>query len=430
MFVDISEILQGKEGEVTIHGWLHHKRSSGGIQFLIIRDGTGYIQATLRKEKIDEKTFKEIEKLPVESVVEITGKAKKESRAPEGYEVQIEKIKVSFKAEEEFPISKKYHGPEFLLDYRHLWLRSKKMFSVMKIRAKFLEAAREWFKEHGYTEFTPPMFTKAACEGGSTLFPVEYFGDTVYLPQSWQLYGEAAISSLGKIFTISPSFRAEKSRTRKHLTEFLHLEVEMPFFDMEDLMKMEEEFLTFVLHKVAKDMEKELKQLDRDPKDLLKIKPPFPRLSYDEAVEILKKEGLDVKWGDDFGADEERALTKNFDTPIFVMRYPKEAKAFYHKPDSKRPEVTLSVDMLAPEGIGEITGGGQRIHDPEELIQRIKEEKLDVKDYEWYLDIRKWGTVPHSGFGLGVERVIMWICKLKHIRDAVPFPRLINRVYP
>jgi asparaginyl-tRNA synthetase len=428
-FIDVSEILSGKvKGEAAIHGWIHHRRSSGGILFWIIRDGTGFIQCTLRKDDFPD--LKELEKLPVESVVEIKGEVRKDERAPGGYELRAKKLRVLSKAMEEFPIAKKYHGPKFLLDHRHLWIRSEKMHAMLKIRAKILDAAREWFEKHGFLEVQPPMIVGAACEGGATLFELKYFGKKAYLTQSWQLYGEAFISAVGRCYTIAPSFRAEKSRTRRHLTEYWHLEAEMPFCDIQELMKIEEELITYILHKVAKECEEELRIFGRDPKDLLKIKTPFPRITYDQAIELLQKDGVKIKWGEDLGADEERILTQHFDTPFFVTHYPKGIKAFYHKPDPKRPEVTLSVDMLAPEGYGEIIGSGERIETYEELMKRIKEEKLDPKDYAWYLDLRKWGSVQHSGFGLGVERLVMWICKLKHIRDAIAFPRLINRVYP
>jgi asparaginyl-tRNA synthetase len=430
MFTDVSEVLTGKEGKFSIHGWLHGKRSSGGIQFLIIRDGTGFIQCTLKKDAVDKKTFEEIEKLPVESALEISGAARKESRAPYGYELAIEKIKVLSKAQEDFPISKKYHGPDFLLDHRHLWLRSKKMHLIMKIRAKVLEAAREWFKSHGYLEVQVPTIVGAACEGGSTLFELKYFDRKAYLTQSWQLYGEAMVFGFGRCYTIAPSFRAEKSRTRRHLTEYWHLEAEMPFCGFEELMKIEEEFVTFIVHKIVKECEKELKELGRDPKELLKVKTPFPRVRYEEAIEILQKKGVKIKYGEDMGADEERVLALQFDSPFFVTHFPKGIKAFYHKPDPEDPKVTLSVDMMAPEGYGEIIGSGERIESYEDLMKRIKEEKLDPRDYAWYLDLRKFGSVQHAGFGLGIERIVMWICKLKHIRDAVAFPRLINRIYP
>jgi asparaginyl-tRNA synthetase len=428
--MEIAEILKGKEGKVEVKGWLHNKRSSGGIQFLILRDGTGFIQCTLRKDAVDEKTFEETERLPLESAIEIFGTVKKDERAPYGYEIEIEKINVISRSQEDFPIGKKYHGPKFLLDNRHLWIRSKKMNRILRVRAKVLEAAREWFKENDFIEVQVPIIVSAACEGGSTLFELKYFDSKAYLTQSWQLYGEAMIFGFGKCYTIAPSFRAEKSRTRRHLTEFWHLEAEMPFCDFEELIKIEEELIWFVLQKVAKECEIELKELGRNPEDLLKMNPPYPRIRYEEAIRILQEKGVNVKYGDDLGADEEKVLALQFDRPFFVTHFPRKIKAFYHKPDPKQPEVTLSVDMLAPEGYGEIIGSGERIENYEELMKRIEEEKLDVSAYKWYLDLRKFGSVKHSGFGLGIERFVMWVCKLKHIRDAIAFPRLINRVYP
>ena len=428
--MDIREILEGKEGRVKIHGWLSNRRSSGGILFLIVRDGTGYIQCTLRKDKTDKKLYEEIERLPLESAVEIEGVAKQEKRAPDGYEIEIEAVQIVSKAQPDFPIGKKYHGVNFLLDNRHLAIRSPKMLNIMVVRDRLLGAAREWFKAHGYLEVQVPTIISAACEGGSTLFEVKYFDKKAYLTQSWQLYGEAMIQAFGRCYTIAPSFRAEKSRTRRHLTEYWHLEAEIPFCDMKQLMQIEEELVTHIVHTVAKDCKKELQKLGRDPEELLKIKPPFPRITYKQAIEMLKADGLSIKHGDDIGADEEAELTNNFQVPFFVTHFPKSLKAFYHKPDPTDPTVTLSVDMLAPEGYGEIIGSGERIESYEELMKRIEENKLNPKDYAWYLDLRKWGAVPHSGFGLGVERTVMWICKLKHIRDAIAFPRLINRVYP
>ncbi len=432
-FTEVASILDGKlsEGsEVTIRGWLHHKRTMGGVHFFLIRDGTGIIQTTWKKEIVGEKVMEELEKMPVESVLIVKGKVKKDPRAPRGYELVATGYELLSKAEEDFPIARKYHGPDFLLDNRHLYIRNEKMWAMMKVRDKVLEAAREWFKQHGFTEVQPPIFTAAACEGGSTLFEVKYFDRIVYLTQSWQLYGEAIIASVGKAYTIAPSFRAEKSRTRRHLTEYWHLEAEMPFCDINELMKTEEELVEYMVHKVAKDMPWALEMFGRKPEELLKIKVPFPRITYDEAIEMLQKDGIDIEWGDDLTWVHEKHLTMKFDVPFFVTHYPKKAKAFYHKPDPSRPEVTLSVDMLAPEGYGEIIGSGVRIDTVDELIQRIKEEGLKVEDYKWYIDLRRWGSVPHAGFGLGVERFVMWILKLDHIRDAIPFPRTINRVYP
>jgi len=426
----IREILQGKEGKVSIHSWLHNKRSSGGIAFLSVSDGSGFIQTTVRKDRLGEKVFEEIERLPFQSVIEIVGEVKKDQRAPGGYEIIADKITIENKAEEDYPIGKKFHGPDFLLDQRHFWLRDKKMQTVLRIKAEILKFAREWFDKNGYTEFQSPIFTAAACEGGATLFPVKYFDRKVFLTQSWQLYAEAAIASLGKIYTVAPSFRAEKSRTRRHLTEYWHMEVEEPWCDLEGIMKTEEELISYICQKIVEKHSEELKFLGREPKDLLKVKPPFPRVTYDESIEILQKEKVKIKWGDDITWENDKLLSDKFDRPFFLSHFPKGIKAFYHKPDPKNSKVTLSVDLMGPEGYGELTGGGQRIHDLEELLKRMKEEKMNVKDYQWYIDLRKYGTVPHSGFGLGLERFVAWICKLEHIRDAIAFPRFINRVYP
>ncbi|RLG96132.1 asparagine--tRNA ligase [Candidatus Bathyarchaeota archaeon] len=432
ILTNVSSILSGKhcDDSVIIRGWLHNMRSSGGIHFLIVRDGTGIIQCTMKRGTVDDALFEKTKDLTLESSIEVIGKVVEDKRAPGGYEIRVEDLKVFHRAEEGYPIAKKYHGPDFLLDNRHLWIRSQKMQTILHVRAKFLEAAREWFKMNGYTEFHSPTIITAACEGGATLFPVKYFDREAYLTQSWQLYAEAAIASLGKIYTVAPSFRAEKSRTRRHLTEYWHLEVEVPWCDLNCIMKIQEELLAYVLDVLYDEMSRELTYLGREPDDLRRMKPPYERITYDMAVEILNEEGIRFNWGDDITWTHEKILTKRFDKPFFITHFPKGVKAFYHKPDPKRPEVTLSADLLAPEGYGEITGGGQRIDDAEELIRRIKEENLNPEDYKWYIDLRRYGSVPHSGFGLGVERVIAWICKLDHIRDAIAFPRLINRVYP
>jgi asparaginyl-tRNA synthetase len=431
-FNTVREIILGDmEGKsVKLRGWLHHRRSSGGILFLQLRDGTGIIQCTTRRDILPEETFRNLEKLPLESTIEIDGAVKKDTRAPKGWEVSVSQVSVFYPAHEDFPIAKKAHGPEFLLDNRHLWVRSQKMQNILRVRASLLDAARAWFKKNGYTEVQVPTLVSAAVEGGSTLFEVKYFDKKAYLSQSWQLYAEALISSLGKIYTLAPSFRAEKSRTRRHLTEYWHLEVEEPWLDLEGLIKVEEQLITEICRTVANEMSQELINLGRRPEELLKVSPPFERITYDKAVELLTEEGLPFKWGMDLGWEQEKVLTKRFDSPFFVTHFPKGTKAFYHMPDPSRPEVTLSADLLAPEGYGEITGGGQRIHDYEQLLSRIREEGMNPKDYEWYLDLRKYGTVPHSGFGMGVERIVTWICKLKHIRDSTTFPRLINRIYP
>jgi len=431
--VDIASILDGEHDgeEVTIRGWMYNHRSSGGIQFLMVRDGSGVIQCTLPRDRVPEETYKRVEKLPLESVVELRGVVKVDERAPNGRELSITEVVNLWEAQPGYPITRKRHGVDFLLDHRHLYIRDPKMQAILRIRSKVLEAARDWLREHGYTETHSPSFITAACEGGATLFSVDYFGrKDVYLTQSWQLYAEALIYTLGKIYTIAPSFRAEKSRTRRHLAEYWHLEVEEPWTDLWGIMKVGDELVTHICHRVAEEMPRELKSLGRDPKELLRLEPPYPRITYDEALEILRKDGIELEWGDDFGWREEEPLTRHFDTPFWVTHFPIGVKAFYHKPDPKRPEVTLSADMLAPEGYGEIIGGGQRIDDYDELLTRIVEEGLNPEDYSWYLDLRKWGSVPHSGFGLGVERLIMWICHLDHIRDAIPFPRDVRRVFP
>jgi len=413
-----------------LRGWLHHIRSSGGILFLQLRDGTGLIQCTLKRDQADRKEFEKLSTIPIESTVEISGMARRDDRAPRGHEISVRAVRVLHAAEEGFPIAKKYHGPDFLLDNRHLWIRSPKLQTVMRVRGRFLDETRRWLIDHGYLEVQMPILVTAAVEGGSTLFQVRYFDQKAFLTQSWQLYAEAMISSVGKIFTLAPSFRAEKSRTRRHLTEYWHLEVEEPWLEMDGLMRLEEELLAHVCARIAETMPEELRLLNRDPTDFGKIRPPFPRITYDKACELIREKRPSFKWGSDLGWEEEKVLTENFETPFFVCRFPKGTKAFYHMLDPENPKLTLSVDLLAPEGYGEITGGGQRIHDLAQLLRRMKEEGLNRNDYKWYIDLRRYGTVPHSGFGMGVERTLAWICKLEHIRDSIAFPRLINRVYP
>lgn len=414
---------------VLVRGWLQNKRSGGGIQFLLVRDGTGVVQCTVRKEQVPSTLFEQLLSTKIESAVELTGSVGRDPRAPGGWEVRVESGRVLSPALEDFPIAKKFHGPDFLLDNRHLFVRGDKLRSVLRVRAALLSSARNWFETHGFTEVQVPTLTSAAVEGGSTLFEVKYFDEKAFLTQSWQLYAEALIASVGRIFTVAPSFRAEKSRTRRHLTEYWHLEAEAPWCDLNGVMEIEEQLLSHTVEKLAQVCRPEFELLGRKLEDLEKIKPPFRRMSYDEALDMIGEDS-GIKWGDDLGYEQEKILTEKFDKPFFVTGYPKKAKAFYHKPDPDNPKVTLSVDLLAPEGWGEITGGGQRIEDYEELLIRIREEGLDPKSYSWYLDLRKFGSVPHSGFGLGVDRVVAWLCKLDHIRDATAFPRLINRVYP
>lgn len=432
MYTSILEILRGNRvGEnVRLRGWVNAWRSSGGIQFIILRDGTGFIQCTLRKGTASEQAFKAVEEIPLESVVHVEGEVKRDERAPMGWEVDVKELHVLSKAEEPYPIARKYHGPEFLLDHRHLWIRSEKMHSILKIRASLLESAREWFKENGYVEAHMPTLVSAACEGGATLFEVKYFDQKAFLTQSWQLYAEAAIASLGKIYTLAPSFRAERSRTRRHLTEYWHLEAEAPWYTLEDIMRDEEELVAYICHRVGEERGSELSKLGRKPEDLLKVNPPFERLTYDDALKELWSEGVEATYGEDLTYEYEKRIALKRNKPFFIIYYPKKAKAFYHKQHPQKPDLTLSADLLAPEGYGEITGGGQRIDSKEELLERMREEGLNPQDYAWYVDLRRYGSIPHSGFGLGVERMLAWICKLSHIRDAVAFPRLINRVYP
>ena len=432
----VSEVISGKHDDehVILRGWLHQVRTGGGILFLQLRDGSGLIQCTLKKNLVDVKEFDRLSTIPVESTVEISGTVKKEARAPRGYEISGDKVTILYPAEEGFPIARgkpeKSHGPDFLLDNRHFDIRSSRLLTIMRIRARLIQELRNWLIENGYLEVHVPILVNAAVEGGSTLFEVKYFGAKAYLTQSWQLYAEAMISSVGKIFTLAPSFRAEKSRTVRHLTEYWHLEVEEPWLDLEGLMRMEEQLVSSACRRVKESMSEELKSVGREPRELDAVEPPFPRLRYDEAVRVVQKKIPDFKWGQDMGWEEEKILTGSMNKPFFVSHFPKSIKAFYHMPDPQNDRVTLSVDLLAPEKYGEITGGGQRIHDLQQLLSRIKEEHLKADDYKWYVDLRRYGTVPHSGFGMGVERTLAWICKLEHIREAIAFPRLINRIYP
>ena len=433
-FMDVADILHGtiEEGtEVQVRGWINTSRSSGGIQFLELRDGSGILQCTLNKRNIEQDVFEAVEKYPLETTLELKGTIKQDKRAPGGWELRISGVGTVYESHQDYPIVKKEHGVEFLMDKRHLYVRDPRLQNIFKIRAHFLKAARRYFDENDYTECHSPMFMTASVEGGSTLFNVEYFErEGVYLSQSWQLYAEAMISCLGKIYTIAPSFRAEPSRTRRHLSEFWHLELEEPWSDLYGIMESGDKLVCAIANALANEIPDKIKLAGRDPEYLANLKPPFPQITYDRAVEIVQEQGVDMYWGDDFGWQQEGPLTEQFETPFWVVGFPSGIKPFYHMPNPDRPEVTLSADLLAPEGYGEIIGGGQRVHDYEQLYQRTIDDGLDPSNYEWYMDLRKWGTVPHSGFGLGVERVIMWMLKLEHIRDTIPFPRDMRRVYP
>lgn len=425
-FTPIQEILAGKhEGkQVSIRGWVYRKRESKKTIFLLIRDATGIIQSTIKEGT---KVWKEAEKITVESSIMLSGTVKKDKRALGGYEISTDEM-TAIGLAETFPIAKD-QSEEFLRDVRHLWLRSRKMSLVMRIRSEVLWIMHKFFRENGFVEISPPMFITSACEGGATLFSSKYFDRDLYLTQSAQLYSEILIYSLEKVYTCAPSFRAEKSRTIRHLCEYWHIEPEWAFADMNDVMQVEEELVSYVCQKVAECCNRELEELGVDPKKLLKIKPPFPRITYKEAIERLQKKGFDITWGEDLGYDEEKALAEDFEGPFFVYDYPKEIKAFYCKTYRDKPEIAMSVDMLVPR-IGELTTGGAREDDKDELIKRIKESGLLVEDYDWYIDMRRYGTVPHVGFGLGVERLLMWMLDLDNIIDAIPFPRTIRRSYP
>ncbi|MGD2201106.1 MAG: asparagine--tRNA ligase [Candidatus Bathyarchaeota archaeon] len=432
-FLDIADILAGGcDGkEVSVRGWINNSRSSGGIMFIILRDGTGLLQCTFNRRKVGDELFERVEGLPLESALELQGLVKEDDRAPGGWELNVSDIGKVYPAKLDFPIVRKEHGTEFLMDNRHLYVRDPNLQNIFHIRAKFFEAARDWFRENGYTETQSPSFMTASVEGGSTLFSVDYFGlEGVYLSQSWQLYAEAMISSIGKIYTIAPSFRAEPSRTRRHLSEFWHMEVEEPWTELEGIMDTGDALVTHIAHTLAKEIPGKVRMAEKDPDELLKLKVPFPRISYDEAVEIVQEQGVEMYWGDDFGWQQEGPLTEQFESPFWVVGFPSGIKPFYHMPDPDRPDVTRSADLMAPEGYGEIIGGGQRVHDYDQLYKRILKDGLDPENYSWYLDLRRWGTVPHSGFGLGIERVIMWMLGLEHIRDTIPFPRDMRRVFP
>lgn len=432
MFTEISKIFSEKlEGKkVSLRGWIHRHRISGNMIFAVLRDASGIIQATIKKDKVDDKSWKDSSEVYVESSVIVSGTVKKDERAPGGYELEVSRFESVWKGEP-FPIAKDL-SEEFLLDVRHLWTRSQKLTNIMKARNHIVNYLREFFAKNGFWEIAPPIITRTGCEGGSTLFEMDYFGDKAYLTQSSQMYAEVFIFSLGKVYVLAPSFRAEKSRTIRHLAEYWHLEPEMAWYDQKMNMELQEQMIEYVVQKMVKEQPELLKACGREPKDLAKVKVPFPRLDYEKAIakvnELSKSEKM--KYGDDFGADEEVILTKEYEVPLFVHNFPKEIKAFYMREDPKKPGTVLNNDLLAPAGHGEIIGGSERIWELDELLTRMKEQNLDIKDYQWYVDLRKYGSVPHSGYGLGIERLVKWILNLDHIRDAIPFPRTITRCYP
>jgi len=425
----IRDISKYDGEEVEIRGWVYNKRSSGKIHFLLIRDGTGIIQGVAGKNDVSPEVFESFNPLTQESSIIVTGKVRADKRAPGGYELTLTGLKV-IQIVKDYPISPKEHGVEFLMEHRHLWLRSKKQHATMLIRHEIIKSIRNFLDNNGFILMDTPILTPSACEGTTTLFETPYFDTKAYLTQSGQLYNEANCIALGKVYCFGPTFRAEKSKTRRHLMEFWMVEPEMAYVELEENMDIQEQFVSYIVKKVLENRSEELKTLERDTAPLEKIKAPFPRITYDEAVNILKEKGLPFEWGGDFGAPDETAISENFDKPVFITHYPTQCKAFYMKPEEDRPEVCLGADLIAPEGYGEIIGGGERISDPELLIKRIEEHKLPKEDYQWYIDLRLYGTVPHSGFGLGIERTIAWICGLKHIRETIPYPRMLERIYP
>ncbi|MCK6543060.1 asparagine--tRNA ligase [bacterium] len=430
--VYIEDVFKGKfsDGEeVTIKGWLYNKRSSGKLNFLLVRDGTNTIQATVYKPGVTPESWEAADSASQESSLSVKGKVKKDERAPGGYELQVTEV-VLLGYAKDYPISPKEHGIDFLMDHRHLWLRSKQQHAVLRIRHTIIKAIRDFFDGRGFTLVDTPIFTPAACEGTSTLFETDYFDTKAYLTQSGQLYAEAGAMAFGKVYCFGPTFRAEKSKTRRHLTEFWMVEPEVAFNDLYDNMELAEDFLEYIVQTVLKDRMEELKTLERDITKLECVKAPFPRVHYDEAVKILKEANQPFEYGNDFGAPDEAIISAKYDRPVIVHHYPSAVKAFYMKRDPNEPDKALAMDILAPEGYGEIVGGSQREDDYEALLSRIQEHKLPVEAFDWYLDLRKYGTVPHAGFGLGVERTVTWICGIQHLRETIPFPRMIHRLKP
>jgi asparaginyl-tRNA synthetase len=426
----IEDLSKHVSEEVTIHGWLYNKRSSGRIRFLLVRDGTGIVQCVVASGDVSEEIFKTFDVVTQESSLIVTGTVRKDDRAPGGHELQLRDVQV-MQIARDYPITPKDHGMEFLMDRRHLWLRSSRQHAIMRVRDHIIRSIREFFASNGFLVIDSPILTPAACEGTTTLFETEYFDlGKAYLTQSGQLYAEAAAMAFGKVYCFGPTFRAEKSKTRRHLTEFWMIEPEVAFNDLDDNMELAEEMLEYVVSAVLKNREAELKTLERNTKFLENVKKPLPRITYDEAVEILKKQGTNFEWGNDFGGADETLISEQFDRPVMVHRYPSRIKAFYMKRDPKNPDLALALDVLAPEGYGEIIGGSQREDDYDALVKRIEENNLPREAFEWYLDLRRYGSVPHSGFGLGLERTVSWICGLDHLRETIPFARMIYRLTP
>jgi asparaginyl-tRNA synthetase len=434
----IAEIGKHEGQSVTIRGWLYNLRESGKLLFPQFRDGSGVIQGVVPKNAVAPEVFEAIKTLTQESSVVVEGKVRADKRAHGGYELDVAAVQVIQRVPESdpYPITPKEHGTDFLMEHRHLWVRSQRQASILRVRAEIIKAARDFFDERGFTLTDPPIITPAACEGTSTLFPVDYFEEQAYLTQSGQLYAEALAMALGKVYSFGPTFRAEKSKTRRHLTEFWMVEPEVAYAELDDVMQLAEGLISFIVKRCLEHRRSDLQTIGRDVSKLEKIEPPFPRISYDDAVKNLQeghaKGALEAKfeWGGDLGSPDETYLSAQFDKPVMVHRYPAKVKAFYMEPDPQRPELALCVDVLAPEGYGEIIGGSQRMASHELLLQRIHEHGLPEEAFKWYLDLRKFGSVPHGGFGMGIERAVAWICGLEHVRETIPFPRMLYRLYP
>jgi asparaginyl-tRNA synthetase len=425
------EDLGKHEGqEVTLKGWLNNRRSSGKLHFLELRDGTGICQCVVFHKDVPKEVFTQADHLPQETALSVNGKVRKDERAPGGYELSVTGLDVVAQPTAEYPITPKEHGTAFLMDHRHLWLRSRRQAAILRVRAEIIRAVRDYFDSHGFTLMDAPIFTPSACEGTTNLFEVGYFDQKAYLTQSGQLYGEAGAMALGKVYVFGPTFRAEKSKTRRHLTEFWMVEPEVAFMDLDGDMDLAEDFICSVVARVLEKRQAELKILERDTTALERVKKPFPRIRYEEAIQILKDAGKEAKFGDDFGGDEETVISERFDRPVMIHHYPREVKAFYLKADPADPRLALCVDVIAPEGVGEIIGGGQREDDLATLEGQIEKHGLPKSAFEWYLDLRRYGSVPHAGFGLGIERTVSWICGLHHVRETIPFPRMLERLTP
>jgi asparaginyl-tRNA synthetase len=422
--------LKEHEGEtVTIRGWLQSKRHSGKLAFLQVRDGSGIVQAVVSRAEVSEEAWEDAVRVTQESTVRVTGIARVDPRAPGGAEIQATDFAVEHLTKD-YPISNKDQGTEFLMAHRHLWLRSSKQRAVLRVRSEVCQGIRDFFYDREFVLIDSPILTPNACEGTSTLFQTDYFGDPAYLSQSGQLYLEPAAAALGKVYCMGPTFRAEKSKTRRHLMEFWMVEPEVAFLELDGLMKLAEDFVCSLAARILDRCAEELKVLERDTSKLAAITPGFPRITYSQAVETLKANGMAIEWGDDFGGDEETVLANQFEKPLFITRYPTAMKAFYMQPDPENPDVVLGVDMIAPEGYGEIIGGSQRIHDHDLLLSRIQSHNLPIEAFQWYLDVRKYGSFPHSGFGMGIERFVGWMTGRPHLRETIPYPRMLYKIYP